>query len=91
MIGSEICRFSNELKGYKVILYGSRASGKATERADFDIAILGKEALPIKLFHEIADRLENLPTLHEIDIVDLKRSSEKFRKEVIKNYKVIYE
>jgi predicted nucleotidyltransferase len=29
LIGSEISRFSDNLKGYKVLLYGSRASGKA--------------------------------------------------------------
>ncbi|HSR17287.1 MAG TPA: nucleotidyltransferase domain-containing protein [Ignavibacteriaceae bacterium] len=91
MIGSEISRFSDNLKGYKVLLYGSRVSGKPGECSDFDLAILGKKALPLKLFHEIADSIENLSTLHEIEIVDLKRTSDKFRMEVLKNYKVIYE
>lgn len=65
MIGSDISRFSDNLKRYKVLLYGSRASGKAGERSDFDLAILSKKALPLKLFHEIADSIENLSTLHK--------------------------
>ena len=52
----------------KIILYGSRAKGTATERSDIDIAVSGVAS------HEILDLQENLeeiPTLYTIDLVDL--------------------
>ena len=47
----------------KIILYGSRAKGTATERSDIDIAVSGVAS------HEILDLQENLeeiPTLYTI-------------------------
>lgn len=38
------------LRGHKVYLFGSRASGLARPRSDFDIGVLGDEPLPLRTF-----------------------------------------
>ena len=91
MISNVLKGFSTGLIGYKVILFGSRAKGEAGDRSDFDLAVIGKKPVPIKLFYEIKEKLNDLPTLYEIEFIDLNNVSEKFRKEVLKNHKVLYE
>ena len=91
MIVNVLKEFSGSLIGYKIILFGSRASGKLRDRSDFDLAVVGKKSLPVKLFYDIKEKLDSLPTLHEIEFIDLNNVSEKFRKEVLKNYKTLYE
>jgi len=79
------------LRGYKVILFGSRARGNADPSSDFDMGVIGEHPLDLKSFYKIADALEELPTLYRIDWVDLNRTSEKLRKQALKEGKVLYE
>ncbi|WP_040574805.1 nucleotidyltransferase family protein, partial [Methylohalobius crimeensis] len=57
----------SRLQGYKILLFGSRATGKAGERSDFDIGIIGDRPISLKAFYAIEEELENLPTLYRID------------------------
>jgi predicted nucleotidyltransferase len=41
---------AQELRGYKVFLFGSRAARRARPRSDFDIGIVGTKALPLHAF-----------------------------------------
>ena len=79
------------LRGYKVMLFGSRARGNADRTSDFDVGIIGERPLDLKTFYKIADALEALPTLYQIDWVDLNRTSEKLRQQALKEGKVLYE
>lgn len=79
------------LRGYKIILFGSRARGNADSTSDFDVGVLGEQPLDLKAFYEIADALEALPTLYRIDWVDLNRSSDKLRRQALHDGKVLYE
>ncbi len=90
MIVEQIERFSAQLEGYRVFLFGSRASGQARERSDFDVGVLGDEPLPVDVFFAIEDAFDRLPTLHTIDWVDFGRVSTKFRREALKHVEVIY-
>lgn len=56
----KLCRIFN---ADKIILYGSRAKGTATERSDIDIAVSG-----IDDFDELAMMVEELPTLYSVDL-----------------------
>jgi len=80
----------DELKNNKVYLFGSRSRQTQKPRSDFDIAIQGKEPINLKLFYQIENRLENLPTLYKIDLVDLNRTSKSFREHALKQSKCIY-
>ncbi len=61
-----ICGIANQCGIEKVILFGSRATGKFYKTSDIDLAVTGGN---IPLFSLDVD--ENTPTLLEFDIVDL--------------------
>jgi predicted nucleotidyltransferase len=56
---------------YRVLLFGSWASGRAVERSDIDIGILGPSEVDPGAMVEIREACEGLPTLHAVDLVDL--------------------
>ena len=91
MIAGVMRRFSPQLRGHRVVLFGSRASGKARLRSDFDVGVIGDEPLPAKVFHEIDDMLENLPTLYRIDWVDLTSAPASLRQRALEVIEVIHE
>lgn len=70
----------DELAGYTVYLFGSRATGTANERSDFDIGIDGDRPLPARVFYRISDMFDEIRTLRRIDWVDLHETSARFRK-----------
>lgn len=68
-----------DLKTYRVFFFGSRVSGKATDRSDIDVGIEGPEKIETATMSNIKDEIEDIPTLFTIDIVDLASTTEKFR------------
>jgi predicted nucleotidyltransferase len=84
-------RFSGELSGCRVILFGSRAAGRARHLSDFDLGIVGEQPVPLSVFHRIGDFLDSLPTLYRIDWVDLNRSSASLRQNAMNKHVVLYE
>lgn len=82
---------SDRLGGRQVVLFGSRAQGKAKPRSDFDLGVVGDTPLPLADFFAIEDMLDELPTLYRIDWVDFARVSDRFRSQALQNVEVIYE
>ena len=80
----------SELRGFKIILFGSRAVGRAGPRSDFDIGVIGDHPMPLDVFYRIEDELEALPTLYSIDWVDLSRVSPEFRTRAMAEASVIH-
>lgn len=74
----------------KVILFGSRARGDHDERSDIDLAI-SAPSVDERLFTEITDRLEDLDTLLEVDVVKLDHASEDLVNRIRKEGIVLYE
>ena len=68
-----------DLTKYRLFFFGSRVSGSSDERSDIDIGIEGEEPVPVKLFADIVDEIEELPILYKIEIVDFKKVSPDFR------------
>ncbi len=85
-----LSRYSEELNGYKIILFGSRAHRLHNDRSDFDLGIYGDKPVSLQTFYRISDFLESLPTLYRIDWVDLNRVVEKVKKNALKNAVVLY-
>ena len=75
---ADICR---EYKAKQVILYGSRAKDTARERSDIDIAVSGAEN-----FDELADRIDELPTLYSVDLLNIDTCRNNLLLEDIKQY-----
>lgn len=83
--------FAPQLAGYRVFLFGSRAAGHARPRSDFDVGVMGSQPLPVKLYSDIEDAFDALPTLYRIDWVDFNQVSPSFRERAMQHTKILYE
>ncbi len=81
---------AGQLAGYRVVLFGSRATGRATARSDFDLGVVGDSPLPLARFYHVGDRLQALPTLYTIDWVDLNRVSPAFRRRALAEGRLVH-
>ena len=75
---AELCR---SFGAKKVILYGSRAMGNARERSDIDIAVAG-----VKDFDLLREKVDDLPTLFTVDLLDLDTCKYQLILEDIRDY-----
>ena len=69
----------------EVIWFGSWPKGTASPHADVDIAIAGSRAFPPERLAELRALVDNVATLHEIDLVDLHTVGEAFRNEILRH------
>ena len=72
---AEVAKLSKQFGATEIILYGSRAKGCARERSDIDIAISG-----------VKEKVENLPTLYSVDLLDIDHCKNQLLLEDIKQY-----
>ncbi len=68
-----------DLNEYEVFFFGSRVSGKGDERSDIDVGIEGKEPVPFSTISAVQEKLEELPVLYKIDVVDFTGADENFK------------
>lgn len=90
MLRDLFAKHAPELRGYRVFLFGSRASGRAGHRSDFDVGVLGETPLRPEVFFKIEDDLEALPTLHKVDWVNLNLVSPEFRERALEETELLY-
>ena len=74
----KLCR---EFNAKEVILFGSRAKDTAIERSDIDIAVSGVENIDL-----LIQKIEELPTLYSIDIVNMDDCKNELLLEDIRQY-----
>ena len=74
-------------KPERIWLYGSRATGGATDTSDIDIAFEDKDFKDIWLIEE---DLKSLPTLLKIDVKNIAHTEERFRQRVLSTGRVLY-
>ena len=75
---ADLCR---QFQAKKVILYGSRAKGTARERSDIDIAVSG-----VDNFELLVEKVEELPTLYSVDMVNMDNCRNQLLLEDIRQY-----
>ncbi len=78
---SQVAELSRKYNAKKVILYGSRAKGTARERSDIDIAVSGAENFDI-----LVEKVEELPTLYSVDLVNMDTCKNELLLEDIRQY-----
>ncbi|WP_226377602.1 HI0074 family nucleotidyltransferase substrate-binding subunit [Citrifermentans bremense] len=71
----------------RIWLYGSRATGEATDTSDIDVAFEDKDFKEPWL---IEDDLKKLPTLLKIDVKNIAHTEERFRQRVLSTGRVLY-
>lgn len=79
----KILRKYPELQEYQVVFFGSRVSGRGSDRSDIDVGIIGPTKVPDAIWSKILEDVENLPYLYTIDVVDFGRVSASFRKHAL--------
>ena len=75
---ADLCR---QFQAKKVILYGSRAKGTARERSDIDIEVSG-----VDNFELLVEKVEELPTLYSVDMVNMDTCRNQLLLEDIRQY-----
>lgn len=80
----------DHLDPQKIILFGSRAIGKEKEYSDFDIAIEGVE-MNIRTERLLKEDLDQKLGIYSIDLINLDKVDQEFKKLIVAKGKVIYE
>lgn len=77
----EVAKICNLFHAKEVILYGSRAKETARERSDIDIAVSG-----VDHFDALVEKIEDLPTLYSVDLVNMDTCKNRLLLEDIRQY-----
>ena len=77
----ELSGFAQKYSVNKIILFGSRARGTNTERSDIDIAVAGADD-----FDKLVEKVEELPTLYSIDLLNMDTCKNDLLLEDIRQY-----
>ena len=78
---AEVVKLCKSFGANEVILYGSRAKGTAMERSDIDIAVSG-----VDNFESLVEKVEELPTLFSVDLVNMDTCRNRLLLEDIRQY-----
>ena len=74
-----------DLNFYKVFFFGSRVTGKGSERSDIDVGIEGPQKISANDLLAIQEEVDKIPTLYKIEIVDFNQVAPIFRKVAIQS------
>lgn len=82
----------SKMKLRLLILYGSYASGHATEKSDIDLAFLADDDIDtFSLWHEISQELASLMQVESVDLIDMKKIDTVFRFVIVSTGEVIFQ
>lgn len=82
----------SKMKLRLLVLYGSYATGHATEKSDIDIAFLtDNEIDSFTLWFEISQTLANLMHVESVDLINLATIDDVFRFVIVSTGKVIFQ
>ena len=74
----------------RIIIFGSRVSGRGREYSDFDIAVEGAE-MNIRNERLLKDALDDKLGIITVDLINLDKVDSKFKQLVLQTGRVIYE
>ena len=74
-----------EGRAIEFFLFGSRAQGTARANSDWDIGVLGQRPLSVRERSHMTEVIEEWPTLHTIELVDLTAAKPAFREHILKH------
>ena len=85
-VAKEVARLVRSLLGDKVevIWFGSWPQGKARPHSDIDVAISTGAPISPECMGTLQEAVDEMPTLYEIDIVDLNATGPKLRDEILR-------
>lgn len=74
----------------RIILFGSRASGKAKKYSDFDIAVESTE-MNTRNKRLALEAIDEKAGIFSVDLIDINRADREFRDYILKKGRIIYE
>ena len=74
----------------EIWVFGSRVTGTAKDYSDLDLVVLGKEKLPQKQYYQLQEAFQESELPIRIDVLDWHRITPEFRKNIKKNYEVLF-
>jgi predicted nucleotidyltransferase len=86
-IAREVAKLARSILGEstEVIWFGSWPQERALPRSDIDVAVSTGAPVPSERLAVLQEAVEELPTLYEIDIVDLSSAGLVLRHEILKH------
>jgi len=86
-IAREVARLARLVLGHdaEVIWFGSWPQGKALSRSDIDLAVSTGAPIPLQSMALLQEAVDDLPTLYQVDIIDLNAVGPALRKEILKH------
>lgn len=82
----------SKMKLRLLILYGSYASGHATEKSDIDLAFLADDEIDsYTLWYEISQKVADMMHVESVDLIDLKTIDTVFRFVIVSTGKIIFQ
>ena len=84
-VAREVARLTREILGHEleIIWYGSWPGGRAQPHSDIDLAVAAAGPIPLERMTALREVVENIPTLYEIDLVDLASVGQPLRTEIL--------
>lgn len=84
-VAKEAARLARKILGPKVevIWFGSWPLGRAQAHSDIDLAMAAAGPIPPERMAALRELVDNVPTLYEIDLVDLASVGQSLRTEIL--------
>ncbi len=85
VIANEAAQLIKAQLGDPITIYwfGSWPKGQARPGSDIDLALSAPGPIPLDKLSNLREDLENLPTLYQIDIVDLQTIGPELKQEIL--------
>lgn len=64
----------------RILVFGSRATGRSKPHADLDLAVLGKKPVLFSVLYDLREDFMESDLPFRVDVLDWARTSEEFRK-----------
>ena len=90
VLRAAVAAIRKRLRPRKIVLFGSRAEGRATRGSDFDLAV-DRQRPPLRLERELLEQIDEKTGLYKVDLVYLASVDKPFKDLILSTGKVIYE
>jgi predicted nucleotidyltransferase len=86
-VAQEVARLARTILGHEVevLWFGSWPRGRAQPRSDLDIAVSTGQPIPPDQLAALREAVGELPTLYDVDLVDLSAVGRRLKKEILRH------
>ncbi len=67
---------------YRVVIFGSRATGKAKKYSDVDLALIGERPVPNRVIAYLSEAFEESSLPYTVDIIDFAKAGPTLREQI---------